>query len=469
MGNVKKGFIQTHSSTVGFIQRAADALWIYVAHYAACRLYPEEWQSHHTLATVLAIVVFTFVAEAGNLYRPWRAVPMRSEIGRVFGVWFVVAPALLGLAFVMKESAAYSRFITITWFLLAPTLIALWRVVLRAILREMRKRGRNTRAVAIVGATQMGSALASRITASSESGMRVVGFYEDRAPERLEWKAVDGEIVGGTAKLVRDAREGNIDLVFIALPLRAEPRINELVRALADTTASVYVVADFFVFDLLHAQWSNLHGIPVVSIFESPFYGVSGWLKRVEDIVLGTMILGIIAVPMLIIAAAIKLTSKGPVFFKQRRYGLHGEEIRVLKFRSMTVSEDGPAVKQAQKGDARITKLGAFLRKTSLDELPQFFNVIAGTMSIVGPRPHAVAHNEEYRRLIHGYMLRHKVKPGITGWAQVNGWRGETDTLEKMEKRVEHDLHYIQNWGLMFDIKIIFLTVFGAAVRKNAY
>ncbi|HEY6878372.1 MAG TPA: exopolysaccharide biosynthesis polyprenyl glycosylphosphotransferase, partial [Polyangiales bacterium] len=197
--------------------------------------------------------------------------------------------------------------------------------------------------------------------------------------------------------------------------------------------------------------------------------GVNGWLKRVEDLVLGSLILMMIALPMAAIAVGVRLSSPGPIFFRQRRYGLNGEEIRVLKFRTMTVTEDGGVVTQAKKDDQRVTPFGRFLRRTSLDELPQFINVIMGEMSIVGPRPHAVSHNEMYRRMIHGYMLRHKVKPGITGWAQVNGWRGETDTVEKMEQRVNHDLHYIQNWGLLFDLKIIFKTIFGSGTRQNAY
>ena len=187
----------------------------------------------------------------------------------------------------------------------------------------------------------------------------------------------------------------------------------------------------------------------MISILESPFLGIDGTVKRLEDIILGALILALITLPMIFIALAVKLTSRGPVFFKQRRYGLNGKQISVWKFRSMTVLEDGDTVTQATKGDARITSLGAFLRKTSLDELPQFINVLTGQMSIVGPRPHAVAHNEQYRQLIGDYMLRHKVKPGITGWAQINGWRGETDTLEKMEKRVEFDLYYIRNWSLL--------------------
>jgi putative colanic acid biosynthesis UDP-glucose lipid carrier transferase len=260
-----------------------------------------------------------------------------------------------------------------------------------------------------------------------------------------------------------------VDLIYIAFPLRAEPRINELLRQLSDTTASVYLAADFFAFDLLHARWGTLGDVPIVSLRETPFYGVDGWLKRLEDLVLGSLILLIIAIPMLIIGLLVKLTSPGPALFKQRRYGLKGEVIDVIKFRSMTVTEDGANIRQATQNDPRVTKLGAFLRRTNLDELPQFLNVISGSMSIVGPRPHAVAHNELYRKKIQGYMLRHKVKPGITGWAQVNGWRGETDTLEKMEMRVEHDLDYIRNWSLLWDLQIILMTVVGSGARRNAY
>jgi len=264
-------------------------------------------------------------------------------------------------------------------------------------------------------------------------------------------------------------RSGKIDYVYITLPSGEEKRIAQLVNQLADTTATVCVVPDLFVFDLLHARWSSIGGIPVVNVFESPFYGVDGWMKRVEDLILGLLILTLAIFPMLLIAIGVKLTSHGPVLFRQRRYGLNGEVIEVLKFRTMRVCEDGESVPQATNGDPRITRFGAFLRRRSLDELPQFFNVLQGTMSIVGPRPHAVAHNEQYRHLIHGYMLRHKVKPGITGLAQVNGWRGETDTLEKMRRRVEFDLTYLRNWSLWLDIKIIFLTVLTGFSGKNAY
>lgn len=290
-------------------------------------------------------------------------------------------------------------------------------------------------------------------------GLHLVGIYDDGQPA----------LQGSLTDLIADARAGKFDYVYIALPADAEARTLQLIHDLTDTTVTVYVIPDLFVFDLLHARWSNLGGVPVVSVFESPFYGVDGWLKRAEDIILGTLILLLAALPMLLITAAIKLTSAGPVLFKQRRYGLNGEVIEVLKFRSMQVCEDGHRIAQATRNDPRVTRIGQFLRRTSLDELPQFINVLRGSMSIVGPRPHAIAHNEQYRQLIHGYMLRHKVKPGITGWAQINGWRGETDTLEKMQKRVEFDLHYMRNWSLWLDIKIIFRTALTEFFGKNAY
>ena len=301
-------------------------------------------------------------------------------------------------------------------------------------------------------------------------GLHFVGIYDDRSTERqYRFLHPSDRVVGDFEKLLERCRCGDVDVVYIALPLRAEARISKLLRALADTTATVYLMADFFTFDLLHGRWDQVGDLPMVSVYDTPFYGVSGWLKQVEDVVLGSAITVLISIPMLVIAGAIKLTSPGPVLFRQRRYGLNGREIRVLKFRTMTVCEDGPVVRQATRTDKRVTPLGRFLRRTSLDELPQFLQVVTGEMSIVGPRPHAVAHNEQYRGRIHGYMLRHKVKPGITGWAQVNGWRGETEVLEKMEKRVEHDLEYIQDWNLLLDLKIIFLTVFGAKKNDQVY
>ncbi|HEY6556028.1 MAG TPA: undecaprenyl-phosphate glucose phosphotransferase [Polyangiaceae bacterium] len=466
----KRGLLRSYESTIGMLQRLADAGWMVLGLFIACKLYPENWNMMHTVAASIAVIVFHLIAEVNGLYRPWRGSPMRYEIFQVLTTWALVVPVLLFIAFATKTSTQYSRVITITWFSVAPNLIVLWRVAVRLVLQEVRRRGRNSRNVAIAGATPIAHKLAQRLMDDQAAGMRVAGYYDDRSASRRHEPLPEyGEVVGNLDLLIEHAREGRFDVIYITLPLKAEPRINTIVRKLADTTASVYVVADFFVFDLLHAKWSNVGDIPVVSIFDTPFHGVGGWLKRLEDIVLGSAILLMISIPMLIIAITIKLTSPGPVFFRQKRYGLNGKEIRVWKFRSMTVCEDGSNVQQAKKNDPRVTRFGSFLRQSSLDELPQFINVLRGDMSIVGPRPHAVAHNELYRSKIHGYMLRHKVKPGITGWAQVNGWRGETDTVDKMEKRVEHDLEYITNWRLLWDIHIILLTVFGSKKNQNAY
>ncbi len=456
-----------------WLARSVDVALIVLSHFLATLLRGDHQFSDPEIvvATVLAAFVFNVAADANGLYRDsLRSAPSKVELGRFWLSWGFTPPVLLMVAFATKTSDHFSRVVTLFWFLLAPLLITGVRFGARRLSAELYRRGVNTRTVHIVGATRMGAVLAKRIMEDPAGGFRVAGYFDDRDHERLHVMPEElGPCAGRLERLLELAAAGEVDVVYITLPLRAESRINEMVRKLADTTASVYVVADFLVFDLVHAQWSTVQGMPVVSVFESPFYGVNGWLKRFEDVVLGSLILLLIAVPMALIALAIKLSSKGPVFFQQRRYGLNGEEIRVLKFRTMTVCEDGPNVQQATKNDQRVTKLGAFLRRTSLDELPQFVNVLRGEMSIVGPRPHAVVHNEMYRRMIHGYMLRHKVKPGITGWAQVNGWRGETDTLEKMEQRVHHDLHYIQNWGLLLDLKIIFRTVFGSGTRQNAY
>jgi putative colanic acid biosynthesis UDP-glucose lipid carrier transferase len=458
-----QGTLHEHGNVVGAFQRIADGLNIAFAHVLACAFYGIDWRPELTTTTAIAVVSFAFIGEATGLYRAWRSETLSAEVKHVALTWLLVVTVLLTLAFATKSSTDYSRLAATGWFLGAPVMITCLRLGTRLLLRALRSHGRNTRRVAIYGATP-GAHQIRRGIEAPYLGMQLAGVYDDRGDIET-----DLPLVGDLEDLVREARAGSVDIIYVALPLREEERINEILRALADTTANVYLVADFFTFDLLNARWSMLDRTPVVSVYESPFLGPAGLLKRIEDIVVGTLICALISLPMLAIAAAIKLTSKGPVFFRQRRYGLNGKEIRVLKFRSMTCCDDGPVVKQATRNDVRVTPLGRFLRRTSLDELPQFLQVLTGEMSIVGPRPHAVAHNEEYRSLIHGYMLRHKVKPGITGWAQINGWRGETDHIEKMEKRVEHDLQYIQNWNLLWDLKIIAMTVVGSKKSDNAF
>jgi putative colanic acid biosynthesis UDP-glucose lipid carrier transferase len=453
------------------VTRLIDFALVYAALWLPTYARGEAWNENSWAAATIAAVLLMAIGQSLRLYESRRGARLRPQLARAWAVWFFgVVPTLLLLFFLSKRSEEFSRVIVSSWFVLAPFFISVWRTAATLGQHELRAHGYNTRGAAIVGMTALGERLALQMRASPSLGLRVYGFYDDRAEERCHPIPESlGTYAGSLNDAVNAARAGEIDLIYIAFPLRAEPRINKLLRELSDTTASVYLAADFFAFDLLHARWGTLGDVPTVSLHETPFYGVDGWLKRLEDVVLGTLILMIIAIPMLIIGIGVKLTSPGRALFRQRRYGLNGEVIHVLKFRSMTVTEDGAEIKQATAGDERITKLGAFLRRTNLDELPQFLNVLGGTMSIVGPRPHAVAHNELYRKKIQGYMLRHKVKPGISGWAQVNGWRGETDTLEKMERRIEHDLDYIRNWNLLWDLQIIWMTVFGSGARRNAY
>jgi putative colanic acid biosynthesis UDP-glucose lipid carrier transferase len=264
-------------------------------------------------------------------------------------------------------------------------------------------------------------------------------------------------------------KANRVEAVFIALPMVAQPRLLKLLDEIKDTTASVYFVPDIFITDLINARIDDINGMPVMAVCESPIVGLSAVFKRLFDIVVASATLLALGPVMLVIAASIKLGSPGPVLFRQRRYGLDGRHIVVWKFRTMTVVEDGSEVRQATRDDQRITRLGHFLRRTSLDELPQLFNVIGGSMSLVGPRPHAVAHNEQYRGLIKGYMVRHKVKPGITGWAQVNGFRGETDSIDKMRRRIEHDIEYLRRWSPGFDVLILLKTAIIVLRRTNAY
>lgn len=467
MKPVAGGILKQRSSELSLLYRGSDIVLILLAHHIASAFWSVAWHPYRGLKVAVVIIAFLLISEAMSLYHSWRTASVWSEIKRMTLVWLgAVLVLILGIYF--SHTANYfSRLVTLSWFVLAPALMALSRLAVRWVLNWLRRAGRNTRTLVFAGAGACSEKIARQLQNTPWMGFKVVGVYDDRSAARLEKGAL--ALLGSLQQLIEEARRGSIDYVYITLPMHAEKRIIQLVTDLADTTASVYVVPDMFISDLLHARWTHIGEAPAVSVYETPFAGVNGVVKRGEDIVIGSLILLLISPLLLAIAIGVKLTSPGSVLFKQRRYGLNGEVVEVWKFRSMTVTEDGDNVPQATKGDRRITRFGGFLRRTSLDELPQFFNVIQGHMSIVGPRPHAVSHNEFYRRLIHGYMLRHKVKPGITGWAQVNGWRGETETLDKMEKRVEFDLQYVRNWSLMLDIKIILMTIFKGFRSERAY
>lgn len=324
------------------------------------------------------------------------------------------------------------------------------------------------RSAVIVGAGPLGAKVARALREGDDKGIDFLGFFDDRQDDRLHPDSKD-KLLGMLSELSDYVRAKGIREVYITLPLGSQPRIVQLLEQIQGTTASLFFVPDVFGISIIQGRLQDMNGVPVVGICETPFTGTNELAKRISDIILASLILVLISPILLILAIGVKMSSPGPVMFKQRRNGLDGEEIIVYKFRSMRTQDNGPVVKQATKGDPRITPFGAFIRKTSLDELPQFINVLQGRMSIVGPRPHAVAHNEEYRKLIKAYMVRHKVKPGITGWAQVNGLRGETDTIDKMKARVEYDLEYLRNWSLALDLQIIVRTARLMFFDRHAY
>ena len=462
--------VRTHRSLVDTAYRLLDAAAIIVASLVATTYTDDEHLENLAFVGATTLIVHMLVIEISGLYRSWRGSRLGSELWCVLINWLYTAPTVLGIGLLTQVNAGFSYRTKIVWLVLTPLAMISLRVLLRTLLRRIRAKGFNTRSFAICGINKLATQLAENVSNSPELGLQFEGFYDDRNTQRTsEQTAEDGSNAGNLDQLVEMARTGQIDMVFITFPMRAERRIQRVLERLGDSTASVYLVPDFFVFQMLHARWSQIDGLPVVSVFETPISGIDGVLKRGFDIAVSLLLVLLLAVPMALIALLVKFTSPGSVLFKQKRYGLSGEEIGVWKFRSMTCCDNGERVKQASKNDSRITPLGRFLRKTSLDELPQLFNVLAGDMSLVGPRPHATAHNEEYRQLIDGYMLRHKVRPGITGLAQVSGWRGETETLEKMERRVEHDHRYIREWSLWMDMKILLKTAFVVLKQENAY
>lgn len=439
-------------------------LWVVVTWLPECN-------SRSTIMVgLVAVGLFNLVGEFAGLYRRWDGVAFLREAGCAIIAWAGTVALLLGLGRLTVYSSELAAPALLLWSGVTPIFALAARIMLRYSTAWYLQRRGIARGFAVVGANSLGIDLVRNVQLQPDLGLAFVGFFDDRPEDRGTGLPDDvNQRCGNIDRLVEQAGRGEIPVIFITLPLRAEERIRSIVQRLADTTASVYLVPDLFVFQLLHSRWTDIRGIPAVSIFENPFYGVDGVCKRLCDIALASLALALAALPMAAIAVLVRLTSRGPVIFRQKRYGLDGREIEVWKFRTMHVTENGPVVRQATRNDPRLTPIGGFLRRTSLDELPQLFNVLGGTMSMVGPRPHATAHNELYRRQIDGYMLRHKVKPGITGLAQVNGCRGETDQIEKMERRVLWDHRYIRDWSLWLDFQILFRTVGVVLRRQNAY
>ncbi len=433
------------------------ALVLVAAHW-----YHDEPFSRPSMTLLLLVLALTFPGTDR-----FRDRPLSSAVDICLS-WLWLMGLLLLCGYATRSLGLFEWNVLLWWALSTPLLQ--WCVVLAG--RDwLRWRARNpaaTRQAIIVGAGPLAAKTARALDGRSDQRTKVAGFFDDRQGERIDVEARRARL-GGLADVGDYVRCHAIADVYITLPLGSQPRIVKLLETLQGTTASIHFVPDVFGISIIQGRLQDLNGVPIVGICETPFTGVNEVLKRASDVVLASIILLLLSPLMLVLAAGVKLSSPGPVIFKQRRNGLNGEEIVVYKFRSMRVMDDGAVIRQATRGDPRITPFGAFLRKTSLDELPQFVNVVQGRMSIVGPRPHAVAHNEQYARLIKAYMVRHKVRPGITGWAQVNGLRGETDTLDKMQARVEYDLDYLRNWSLGLDLQIIARTIKLVIADRNAH
>lgn len=453
-------------------KRLVHPLVIFVSLIVAVALEQQRFDGLHLLLGSFAFLLASQVFDNFEFFEMPPATRRRGylTLNHVFNLsiaWLVVL-AVLGIVGGLSGVVGdYDARVLLWWGLITPLLLSLGHYLVSVYLDMLRRRGSIRRSV-IVGANDLGYQLADRLHHQPSLMTRVEAFFDDRCGDRCE-QDLKTVVFGGMDDVAAYVAKNQIDLVYITLPMFNHPRVVELVDALRDTTASIYFVPNVFVFDPVQARLDTVSGIPVISVFETPLTGINAVHKRIFDIVTASLILLAIAPLLLIIALLVKATSKGQVIFKQRRYGVDGEEILVYKFRSMRVCEDSQSVVQATRNDSRVTWVGAILRRTSLDELPQFFNVLQGTMSIVGPRPHAVAHNEYYRKLIHGYMWRHKVKPGITGWAQINGYRGETDTIDKMEGRVIYDIAYLKKWSLWMDITIIFKTLRLVIKDSQAY
>ena len=457
-----------NSLFVSIVNRAIPPVAIALTLLACTWLYGETLDLPYQLLLLVSLLLAVLLFRANAAWEPFARRNAWATTASISITWVVLFGVLLMIGYATKSSELFSRRILLTWFVVTPPAIVLGKFLAYRLLLPLARSSERGRRVVIAGANELGKTLATRITGDPGMDMQLVGFFDDRSLDRLG-DLPDGRLLGGLTGLPDYVRHNQVDVIFIALPIRNVQRVSELIDELFDTTVSIYFVPDIFVFDLIQSRATDIGGMPAIALCETPFYGPSGAVKRISDIILGSTILLLISPLLVIIALAIKLTSPGRVIFRQRRYGLDGEEITVYKFRSMRVTEDGAEIRQATQDDPRITPIGRILRRYSLDELPQLFNVLQGRMSIVGPRPHAVAHNEEYRGLIKGYMLRHKVRPGITGLAQISGYRGETKDLEDMRKRVEYDLDYLRHWSLGLDLSIIFRTIAVVFGDDNAY
>ena len=457
----KRTFYSAPQSVTSFVAAFLEP-GITVLAFLLATLYYDEPVDRPALTLCLLVFALTFPGR--NRFRD----NLIAAGVDIVSSWVALITILALCGYATRSLRYFENDVLIAWVLITP--VAQWLAVWvgQIVVKRVSVRPEARRTAVVVGAGPLGVKVARALVESQDHGIDFIGYFDDRTDDRLHEDAAIQRL-GGLKDVADYCTKHSIREVYITLPLGSQPRIVELLEEVQGTTASLFFVPDVFGISIIQGRLQDMNGVPVVGICETPFTGTNELLKRVSDIVLATIILILISPILLVIAIGVKLSSPGPVVFKQRRNGLDGGEIVVYKFRSMTTQDNGPVVRQATRDDPRITRFGAFLRRTSLDELPQFINVLQGQMSIVGPRPHAVAHNEQYRQLIKAYMVRHKVKPGITGWAQVNGHRGETDTIEKMQARVEYDLEYLRNWSLGLDLQIIVRTIRLVFFDRHAY
>lgn len=468
-----RGLLKEYSRPLAVILRGLDAGTVLLAGWLA---YFYRFAEHNlslpylvvlALGTLLATTILSFF----GIYSSVRGQGFWGHIFRLVQAILLLTLVLAGAAFMTKTGEMFSRAWFILWMSFSLAILISFRFSLLVILRLMRKRGWNERRVVVMGLGDLGGQLVETVQQALWTGFRIVTIFDDQ-PEGKPQTICGIPVVKTPPNLSQYIRSQphEIDELWLALPLRAEEAVKKILHELRHDTIAIRLVLDVFGLGLLKHSITQVDRFSMLDLNSSPMVGMNRLIKALEDRVLAAVILILISPVFLLIAIGVKCSSKGPIFFKQLRHGWDGRVIKVYKFRTMYEhQEQKDQVTQASINDQRVTPFGRFLRRTSLDELPQFFNVLQGRMSIVGPRPHALQHNEYYKDSINDYMQRHKVKPGITGWAQINGWRGETETLEKMRKRIEFDLYYIENWSPFFDLRIIFLTFLRGFVNRNAY
>jgi putative colanic acid biosynthesis UDP-glucose lipid carrier transferase len=460
-----------YAAMLGFVIRIADIIAIagsgWLCYLVRFDFMPGTFPAGYLAVIGVQAVLVVAVFSVFQVYDTWWDKVFLQQLTKVVQAWGIAFLTLLGIAFLTKTGALFSREWAIIWFFAAGLCLLLLRLSVREILIYSRKRRLNIKKIIIIGANALGGEIARRIQTNPSIGLDVVGFFDEGADSAL----LNGISVESLDRLHAFKQHNNVEEIWIALSLAEEEKINRVLKKLEHCTLNIRYIPNLASGNKLFNQpITQILGMTTVNLSVSPMTDSNRIIKWLEDKLLAALILMAISPVMLVIAIGVKLSSPGPVIYKQKRHGWDGRVFNVYKFRSMKVHREAAGkVTQACPGDSRITPFGALLRKLNLDELPQFFNVLQGRMSIVGPRPHAVEHNDYYKNEIECFMRRHKVKPGITGWAQINGWRGETDTLEKMQKRVEYDLFYIEHWSLLFDLKIILLTVLRSFADEHAY